>query len=370
MVTGHGDVPTAVRAMQLGAENYLTKPVDLPHLMIAVSRAAEKVKLRREVRRLHGATRASLDGAVGVSPPLRAIERQLGLIAQSERTTVLLMGESGTGKGRVARLLHATSPRAAGPFVDVNCGGLTATFLDDELFGHERGAFTDAKHSKRGLFEVADGGTLFLDEIGDLAPALQPKLLKVLETRRFRRLGGTRELTADVRLIVATHRDLPAAVEEGSFREDLFYRIGVTMVPLPPVRERSREDRLWLIQQVLRELAEEVPGLPTELTGEALERLLAHPWPGNVRDMRNALERAMIMARGRPAIGLEHLAAELRGGRTGTIRRGGVVSLKDTERRQIERILKLNAGNRTRAARDLGISRVTLLKKLRQYGLD
>jgi transcriptional regulator with PAS, ATPase and Fis domain len=312
-----------------------------------------------------------MTGAVGVSPAMRALERQLALIAQSERTTVLLTGESGTGKGRVARLLHAASPRGAGPFVGVNCGGLTATFLDDELFGHERGAFTDAKQSKRGLFEVADGGTLFLDEIGDLAPALQPKLLKVLETRRFRRLGGTRELSADVRLLVATHRDLQGAVGEGTFREDLYYRIGVTVVHLPPVRERSREDRLSLIQRVLSELAGEVPGLPTELTGEALERLLAHPWPGNVREMRNALERAMIMARGRPVIGLEHLAADLRGGRGGGgARRTGAVSLKDTERRQIDRVLKLNDGNRTRAARDLGISRVTLLKKLRDYGLD
>jgi two-component system response regulator HydG len=371
MVTGHGDVPTAVRAMQLGAENFLTKPVDMPHLMVVVSRAAEKVRLRREVRRLHGSEGATLDGALGVSPPMKALERQLALIAQSERTTVLLTGESGTGKGRVARQLHAASPRAAGPFVDVNCGGLTATFLDDELFGHERGAFTDAKQSKRGLFEVGDGGTLFLDEIGDLAPALQPKLLKVLETRRFRRLGGTRELSADVRLLVATHRDLQAAVEEGGFREDLYYRIGVTVVHLPPVRERTREDRLALIQRVLSELAGEVPGLPTALGGEALERLLAHAWPGNVREMRNALERAMIMARGRPEIGIEHLSADFRGGgRGGGVRRTGAVSLKDTERRQIERVLKLNSGNRTRAAKDLGISRVTLLKKLREYGLD
>jgi transcriptional regulator of aromatic amino acid metabolism len=229
-----------------------------------------------------------MTGAVGVSPAMRALERQLALMAQSERTTVLLTGESGTGKGRVARLLHAASPRGAGPFVEVNCGGLTATFLDDELFGHERGAFTDAKQSKRGLFEVADGGTLFLDEIGDLAPALQPKLLKVLETRRFRRLGGTRELSADVRLLVATHRDLQGAVGEGTFREDLYYRIGVTVVHLPPVRERSREDRLSLIPRVLSELAGEVPGLPTELTGEALERLLARQ---RARDAQRARAR-------------------------------------------------------------------------------
>jgi DNA-binding NtrC family response regulator len=370
ILTGHGDVPTAVRAMQMGAENFLTKPVDLSHLLVAVSRAVEKVRLRREVRRLHAPAGVTLDGTLGVSPPMRALESQIALVAQSERTTVLLTGESGTGKGRVARLLHNSSPRGAAPFVDVNCGSLTATFLDDELFGHERGAFTDARQSKQGLFEVADGGTLFLDEIGDLAPAVQPKLLKVLETRRFRRLGGTRELSADVRLLTATHRDLKAAVDEGAFRADLYYRIGVTVIHLPPVRERTREDRLALVQRVLAELAGEIPGLPTEITGEALERLMAHPWPGNVREMRNALERAMIMARGRAAIGPEHLGADLRGGRGVGVRRSGPVSLKESERRQIERVLKLNAGNRTRAARDLGISRVTLLKKLREYGLD
>jgi two-component system response regulator HydG len=370
ILTGHGDVPTAVRAMQMGAENFLTKPVDLSHLLVAVSRAVEKVRLRREVRRLHAPAGVTLDGTLGVSPPMRALESQIALVAQSERTTVLLTGESGTGKGRVARLLHNSSPRGAAPFVDVNCGSLTATFLDDELFGHERGAFTDARQRKQGLFEVADGGTLFLDEIGDLAPAVQPKLLKVLETRRFRRLGGTRELSADVRLLTATHRDLKAAVDEGAFRADLYYRIGVTVIHLPPVRERTREDRLALVQRVLAELAGEIPGLPTEITGEALERLMAHPWPGNVREMRNALERAMIMARGRAAIGPEHLGADLRGGRGVGARRSGPVSLKESERRQIERVLKLNAGNRTRAARDLGISRVTLLKKLREYGLD
>jgi DNA-binding NtrC family response regulator len=369
MLTGHGDVPTAVRAMQLGAENFLTKPVDLPHLVVAVSRAVEKVRLRREVLRLHGSSAGTLDGALGVSPAMRALERQLALVAQGERTTVLLTGESGSGKGRIARLLHAVSPRAAGAFVDVNCGGLTATFLDDELFGHERGAFTDAKQAKRGLFEVADGGTLFLDEIGDLAPALQPKLLKVIETRQFRRLGGTRELTSDVRLLVATHRDLVAAVQDGSFREDLFYRISVSVVHLPPVRERAREDRLALVERVLAELAGEVPGTPTELATEALERLLSYPWPGNVREMRNALERAMIMARGRATIGVEHLALDVRGTGRGGGRRTAVISLKDSERRQVERVLKLHEGNRTRAARDLGISRVTLLKKIKEYGL-
>ncbi len=370
LLTGHADVPTAVQAMQLGAENFLTKPVDMPHLIAAVTRAAETARLRREVRRLTASDRPDTGtGSLGVSPPMRDLERQVALLAEAERTTVLISGESGTGKGRVARMLHAGSPRAAAPFVEVNSGGLTATFLASELFGHERGAFTDAKDTKRGLFEIADRGTLFLDEIGELGLELQPKLLSVIETKRFRRLGGTREIGVDVRLLAATNRDLVQLVNEGVFREDLYYRINVTVIHLPPLRERTREDRLALVEQLVAELAGEVPGAPTEVATEALDRLLSYAWPGNVREMRNALERGMIMARGAPALGLEHLPAEIRRGRGG-LRRHKAETLKDTERRQIERALKFHSGNRTHAARELGISRVTLLKKIREYGLE
>src|SRR5574338_640111 len=243
LLTGQGDVGTAVRAMQLGAENFLTKPVDMAHLAAATERVADKVRLRRvnETLVMHEVPAGRGLDSLGGSGQMLELAHQVGLLAQSDRTTVLLTGESGTGKGWVARMIHDLGPRAREPFVEVNCAGLNATFLDSELFGHEKGAFTDAKDRKQGLFEIADRGTIFLDEIGDLAVELQPKLLKVLETKAFRRLGGTRELTVDVRLVAATNRDLPADVAAGRFREDLFYRLNVIQLQLPPLRER-RED--------------------------------------------------------------------------------------------------------------------------------
>ncbi len=369
LLTGHADVSTAVTAMQRGAENFLTKPVDLNHLAVALARAMEKARLRREVRLLRGRSEvATLEGALGVSPAMQALEREIAIVGESPRTTVLITGDSGTGKGYVARLIHQHSPRADGPFVAINCAGLTASLLNDELFGHERGAFTDAKERKQGLFEVADGGTVFLDEIGELTADLQPKLLTVIETRRFRRLGGTREITTDIRLLSATSRDLEQAMEHGTFREDLYYRIAVTVIHLPPVRERTREDRLHLLKVVLAELSAELPGSPPELAGAALERLLTYSWPGNVREMHNALERAMIMSRGSVRIGLEHLPSDLK--RRGKHPRGQrPASLEDTERNQVARALKHHGGNRTHAAKDLGISRVTLLKKIKKYQL-
>jgi DNA-binding NtrC family response regulator len=376
LLTGHGDIDTAVRAMQLGAENFLTKPVDMTHLAAAATRVAEKARLKRqnELLRAREHLGERVD-SLGVSPGMRELERQVELLAVSDRTTVLLTGESGTGKGWAARIIHSSSPRKNGPFVEVNCAGLSATFLESELFGHEKGAFTDAKERKQGLFEIADGGTIFLDEIGDLAPELQPKLLKVLETKTFRRLGGTRELTVDVRLVAATNHDLVADVGAGRFREDLYYRLSVMPLHLPAVRERAREDRLALLTRLLDDLRQELPGCPAECATEALDRLLSAPWPGNVREMRNVLERAMILARGQPQIGLEHLPADLRkgavvGGAGSAERRYVAQSLEDIERLHIERTLRHHSGNRTRAAQELGISRATLINKIKTYALD
>jgi DNA-binding NtrC family response regulator len=372
LLTGHGDIATAVRAMQLGAENFLTKPVDMPLLAAAVSRALEKVQLRR-----HNALLASRvapaggDDVLGVSKPMRDLAHQLRLLAESERTTVLLTGESGTGKGWVARLLHRLSPRREAPFVDVNCAGLSATFLDSELFGHEKGAFTDAKDRKQGLFEIADRGALFLDEIAELATELQPKILKVLEDKSFRRLGGTREIQVDVRLIAATNRDVGDAVRHGRFREDLYYRLNVIPLHLPPLRERAREDRLALLRKLLAELRVELPESPAEITSEALDRLLSYPWPGNIREMRNVLERALIVGRGAERLGPEHLPTEV--GRRGAAAPAAAhqpVTLEEVERRHIERTLRRHGGNRTRAAEELGISRATLINKIRVYALD
>ncbi len=369
LLTGQGDVETAVRAMQLGAENFLTKPADMAHLAAATARVCEKVHLIRQNALLRAKEVAGegLD-SLGVSPAMRELARQIELLAASERTTVLLTGESGTGKGWVARMVHHLSPRAAGPFVEVNCGGLSATFLDSELFGHEKGAFTDAKDRKQGLFELADAGTIFLDEIGDLGPELQPKLLKVLETKTFRRLGGTRELTVDVRLVAATNHDLAADVPAGRFREDLFYRLSVMPLHLPAVRERSREDRLALLTWILADLKPQMPGCSSGCTSEALDRLLSAPWPGNVREMRNVIERALILGRGSPAIGIEHLPSDLR--QRGGEKRHLPQTLADVERVQIERTLKYHGGNRTRAAQELGISRATLINKIKVYALD
>src|SRR6266849_5104020 len=316
LLTGQGDIETAVRAMQLGAEHFLTKPVDLNHLAAATARVGEKIRLARQnaMLRVREHEHEGLE-SLGVSPAIRELGRQIELLAASERSTVLLTGESGTGKGWVARVLHHLSPRTGGPFVEVNCGGLSATFLESELFGHEKGAFTDAKERRQGLFELADRGTIFLDEIGDLAPELQPKLLKVLETKRA-----------------------------GRFREDLYYRLSVMPLKLPAVRERSRDDRLALLTRILADLGPQMPGCPSACSAEALDRLLSAPWPGNVREMRNVMERAMILARGAGQIGVEHLPADLRkaggAGGVGGDRRHAALTLADVERQQIERTLK------------------------------
>jgi len=378
LLTGQGDIETAVRAMQLGAEHFLTKPVDLNHLGAAAARVVEKARLTREneLLRVRAHLAEGLD-SLGVSPAMRELARQVELLGASERTTVLLTGESGTGKGWVARLVHRLSARGPGPFVEVNCGGLSATFLDSELFGHEKGAFTDAKELKQGLFELADRGTIFLDEIGELALELQPKLLKVLETKTFRRLGGTREITVDVRLVAATNRDLLSDVKAGRFREDLYYRLNVLPIHLPAVRDRAREDRLALLTRILAALHAELPGCPSACTSEALDRLLSAPWPGNIREMRNVVERAMILGQGGPAISVEHLPADLRKGAaggavggTGGDRRHVPQTLADVERLQIEKTLRFYDGNRTRSAHELGISRATLINKIKVYGLD
>ncbi len=371
LLTGSADVQTAVKAMQMGAENFLLKPMDMAHLEAATARVADKVRLRRvnEALLVQSAPTMGLE-SLGTSAVMQEFAHQVKLLAASDRTTVLLEGESGSGKGWVARMIHDLGPRGRQPFVEVNCAGLSATFLDSELFGHEKGAFTDAKDRKQGLFEIADRGTIFLDEIGDLAPELQPKLLKVLETKTFRRLGGTREITVDVRLVAATNRNLAAEVEAGRFREDLYYRLSVMPLRLPPVRDRSREDRLALIMRLLGDLRKDLSDGPATLSADATERLLAYPWPGNVREMRNVLERALILGRGLPAISVEQLPGEFRNRPGIGDRRHTPLTLDDLERQHIERTLKHHGGNRTRAAQELGISRATLINKIKRYAIN
>ena len=295
------------------------------------------------------------------------------MIAASRDTTVLLLGESGTGKGVVAEAIHRRSERRDLPFQEINCAGLSETFLESELFGAEKGAYTDAKQLKRGLLEIADGGTVFLDEIGDLAPALQPKLLKVLEQRRFRRLGGVKDIEVDVRIIAATHQDLAAQRGDGRMREDLFYRLNVMPIRLPRLAERG-DDVVVLAHRFLEHFRRTLGRPDVAFTPEAEKILLSHAWPGNVRELKNVVERAIILCQG-DEIGPEHLPAEMQGA---TAPAGGaglpvagdeVRTLMEVERAYIAHALAQLEGNRSRTAEALGISRSTLIEKIKKYDL-
>jgi two-component system, NtrC family, response regulator AtoC len=372
LLTGDADVSTAVEAMRLGAENFLVKPIELPHLDAAVERAFEKVELRRRNRYLTELQADSANGteALGESPQMREVAKQVEILAASD-ATVLLLGETGTGKGYVAHMIHALSRRASAPFVEINCAGLSASFLDSELFGHEKGAFTDAREQKRGMFEVADSGSVFLDEVGDLSGELQPKLLKVLESHRFRRLGGTRELEVDVRLIAATNHDLEAAVRNGRFREDLFYRLNVLPLHLPPLRERGRQEVADLAMRVLVDLRRRLGRGPHRFSHAALASLAQYAWPGNIRELRNIVERVLLLAGPDvEEVAPAHLPAEIRTAAAPPEATADVeLPLDEVERRHIARVLAHVGGNRSRAARVLGISRATLYEKLGRYDL-
>jgi two-component system response regulator HydG len=369
MVTAFGDVPMAVDAMLKGAENFLTKPVDWSHLAAASERALEKAALRRMNRYLTDRRGAGVSLIGGSSPAMRELAAQVTRLAASDRTTALIVGESGAGKGRVAELIHAQSPRASMPFVEVNCASLTTESLESELFGVEASGEGTRGPTKRGLFEIADAGTLFLDEIGDLDPILQPKLLRVLEGKGFRRFGGTLEITPNVRVIASSTKDLVNEVTAGRFREDLYYRLSVMPINLPPLRARTREDLLELAATLLDELGPVLSGAPTTLSEEALDAVLRYGWPGNIRELRNVLERAMLMARGLPKIEVEHLPREVAGATGAEVTHHTPRSLSDVERAHIDRTLQANQNNRTHAARELGISRATLIKKIREYKL-
>ena len=371
MITGYGDVPDAVRAMQAGAESFLTKPIELPHLMAAAERAFEKARLRymnRYLAERRGRTPGT--ALLGSSPQMRELVQQIDLLAKSDRTTVLITGESGTGKGHVAEAIHRASARGERPLVEANCAAFSGTLLDAELFGQDFAAYAGSDAFKAGLLEISEGGSLFLDEIGDLDAQLQPKLLRVLEGKSFRRLGGTREVTADVRLIAATGKDLVSEVTDGRFREDLYYRLSVMPIILPPLRARSREDLVELIGHLLEELRPNLPDAPASIDEEALERLLKYSWPGNIRELRNVLERALIMGRGAEIVTADQLPSEVREATGLGVEHHVPRSLEEVERMHIDRTLRAHNANRTRAARELGISRATLIKKIKEYGLE
>ena len=376
LLIGHGFAESDVRAMQLGAEQVLTKPLELDHLEAVAGRVMEKIRVCRRCGflRARAGPDASPD-ALGVSSEMQALAAQLRQLAAAEKSTVLLTGEPGTGKGLVARIIHQASPRALAPFVETGCAARDAAALAAELFGVDRGGGTGSGVRVPGVFELADGGTLFLDEVSLLPPALQPELLEALETRVVHRVGGAHAIRVNVRSILATSHDIGAAVRRGQFREDLFFRLNVVPVHLPPLRERSREDREALARGFFAELVAQMPGSPAELDGDALERLVAYGWPGNGREMRNVLERALMLARGASVVGPEHLPPEVAGRFAGAAPRppepprGPPRSLEEVERRHIERTLLRHSGNRTRAAQELGISRATLINKIKVYGL-
>lgn len=357
-------------ALEAGAELAVPETAGLALLAAAVGRAAERVRARRAASALMQRGMAR-DGTamLGSQPPMRELASQIEVMAQTDRTTVLLQGEQGVGKGYAARLLHDLGPRASQPFFQCRCGGMTATELDSELFGHERGAFPGAESRRLGLLELGDGGTVFLNDVADLPPELQPKLLRFLEGRVFRRLGGVRDLHADTRILAATERALPGEIDADRFREDLYFRLSGVTLTVPPLRERAPEDRDALIDRVHAALLREVPHGAPVIAPEMRDRLLAYPWPGNLRELRQVLDRALLLARGQQMLLVEHLPGELRARPGPGDRRHTPMTLEEMERTQIERALRFHAGNRTRAAKELGISRATLINKIKLFNL-
>ena len=367
-LTGHGDIPMSVRAIKSGALDFLTKPVDADHLLGAIAKG---------IAQDHGALQSG--GVVGTSQSWRDVLGQAAKVAPAE-TTVLLSGESGTGKEVVAHLIHRGSRRADGPFVPLNCAALPEALLESELFGYEKGAFTGAVAARAGRLEQAAGGTLFLDEVGEMSPAVQAKFLRVLQEREFQRLGGTRMLKADVRVIAATNRDLQVAMTRGAFREDLYYRLHVFAIHLPPLRDRP-EDILPLLEHFVQELGPVVLGRPAAgISREAREHFLAYAWPGNVRELRNAVERALILCEG-GLINPEHLPWHAEAARSapqplpsvaepvvGNFPANGV-DLEAMERTLIERALKQAGQNKAKAARLLGLSRSKLYSRMERFRL-
>jgi two-component system, NtrC family, response regulator AtoC len=367
MISERAELPLAVRAVHEGVEDFLTKPVELAQLDIALGRALEKLHRRQHSRYLSARRASSGSLAIGSSPRMRELASQVELLSASDRTTVLLSGEGGTGKGGMASLIHAQSPRAHRPFVEVSCAGQRAESLEVELFGLED---PTSGASRPGLVEVATGGTIFLDEVGELPTSLQPKLLRVLEGKPYRRVGGTREISVDVRVVAATTRDLASEVNAGRFREDLYYRLNVMPLNLPPLRTRERDDLIELIARLMDELAPHLVNAPREVSEAALDRLLRYAWPGNIRQLRNVLERGMIVSGGESRLDVASLPPEVRESSANAAKvREEARSLAGVERMHIEQTLRAHAGNRTHAARELGISRATLIKKIKTYKL-
>jgi two-component system, NtrC family, response regulator AtoC len=362
-------VETAVEAMKLGAYDYVRKPFDVDDVAAVVAKALETSRLRREVRALrsHQGREYGFDAIIGESPAMATAKALLARVADTPASTVLLTGETGTGKDLAAKAVHYNSDRAARPFVNITCSALPEQLLESELFGHERGAFTDARQQKRGLFESADGGTVFLDEIGEMTPALQAKLLRFLEEKAFKRVGGLADIRVDVRVVAATNRNLEREVEAGRFREDLFYRLQVMPIFLPPLRDRVGDVPLLANHYVNRynlEFRKRVRGVAPA----AMALLEQYRWPGNIRELRNAVERAMLLLEGE-WIGSEDLAAIARSGPAKFRLPPGGISLEEVERQLLVQALERAGGNQTRAGHLLGINRDQVRYRIEKFGL-
>ena len=364
ILTAFAAVDTAVEALKLGAFDYVTKPVDPDELSHTVRRALEQKRLTEENVRLREKVSelSSSTPIIGGSPAMGHVMDLVGTVAETE-ASVVIRGESGTGKELIARAIHAASPRRFFPIVAVNCGAIPETLLESELFGHEKGAFTGAHYRRKGKIELANGGTLFLDEIGEIPPKMQVDLLRVLESHRFSRLGGTQEIESDFRLVCATNRDLEALVKEDAFREDLYYRINVFSIDLPPLRERL-EDIPLLTEHFVEKYSRSMGKLPKQMTEAAVELLQSYNWPGNVRELENAIERAMVVGQGN-RIRPEDLPLRVEQDAVRPRDR----SLEALESAHIARVLREESGNVSQAARVLGIDRGTLYKKIKKYGI-
>ncbi|MHC4940905.1 MAG: sigma-54-dependent transcriptional regulator [Planctomycetota bacterium] len=372
LMTAYSSVQKAVEAMRRGAFTYVNKPFDTDEMVVNVRSALETTRLRREVHALRRLQEEEGMGAViGDSPQMREIAQLLRTLAASRANTVLLLGESGTGKGLLANALHKASERKDKPFLTITCTAIPETLLESELFGHERGAFTDAKTAKPGLFEVADGGTVFLDEIGDMPLALQAKLLTVLEDKRFKRLGGVSEIEVDIRVVAATNSDLDQMVKDGSFRLDLFYRLNTFPIRIPPLRERVEDIPMlaaFFLDRFNKEFNKQIEGIDPD----AMQVLQAHAWPGNVRELRNALERAMILGAG-PSLARRDFAFSLGGGgdapagRLLTLPEDGL-DMDELERDLVRQALERSGGNQSQAAQLLGMTRDQIRYRIEKYG--
>jgi two-component system, NtrC family, response regulator AtoC len=371
MMSAHATVQSAVGALRAGAVDYMEKPFSFDRLSATIQGALERTRLRREVRALRERTGVGED-VVGSSAAMEEVFELVRRVAPADSTTVLLEGETGTGKGLLARAIHQASARADGPFINVTCSALAESVMESELFGHEKGAFTDARTMKRGLVELAEGGTLFLDEIGEIGARLQGKLLRFIEEKRFRRVGGTKDLEVDARLVAATNRDLEKEVEAGTFREDLYYRLRVFPIRLPPLRER-RSDIPALVKTFIDEFNRQFGKKINQVSPEAMDVLKEYPWPGNVRELRNMIERTVLLADG-PVLTPDMLPARVTGRMPASepaVNLGAEgLDFEALEQSLLEAALRRAEGNRTEAGRLLGMSRHQVRNRLKKYGLE